>query len=350
VIVFLHGAPAFGAVEEYVVAVARGLRERGRDVALIYPRTEGLESFDELSNDGVRTENFPVGLLRSTPRLIGHLRGRLRALEPDIAHVTDVWPAGSIAARLAGAPRLFLTYHTPELPRNDNASGRLWSRLGWLARPTVVYTSHADLERDGRRALKRRVVPLGIDVERFESATPSLERAGPLIGNVARLAAQKGQDTIIDAAPAVLSRHPGARFVFAGDGELRAELERRAAELGVAEHVEFLGHRSDVPQILASLDAFAFPSRFEGLCLAVIEAQVAGVPVVASPVGGIRETVVPGETGYLCAPGDATSLASAICRILEVPGEARALAVEARRRARKYTIERMIAETDALYG
>jgi glycosyltransferase involved in cell wall biosynthesis len=349
VIAFLHGAPAFGAVEEYVMGVVQGLRKRGREVALIYPRVPELARFDELGEVGVRTEPFPAELLGQTPALVRHVRGQVRGLSPRIAHVTDVWPAGTVAARLAGVRRLFLTHHTPELPRTDNRAGRLWSRLGWLARPTIVYTSRADLEHDGRRLLSRRVVPLGIDVERFVSATPTLEHDGPLIGNVARLAPQKGQDTILEAAQAVLTRHPDARVVFAGDGELRGELERRAHALGIADHVDFLGHRADVPGILASLDAFVFPSHFEGLCLAVIEAQAAGVPVVASPVGGIRETVVPGETGYLCRPGDAASLTTAVCRILEAPNEARTLADEARLRARQYTIERMIEETDALY-
>jgi glycosyltransferase involved in cell wall biosynthesis len=110
-----------------------------------------------------------------------------------------------------------------------------------------------------------------------------------------------------------------------------------------------LGNRSDVPDLLASFDVFAFPSRFEGLCVAVIEAQAAGVPVVATAVGGIRETVVDGETGFLVPVGDAEALADRILRVLEHPDEARRLADEARRRVRAFSEERMVAETLALY-
>ena len=147
----------------------------------------------------------------------------------------------------------------------------------------------------------------------------------------------------------MLERHPDVRFVVAGDGELRGELEQLAAPLG--DRFEFLGERRDVPDLLASFEVFAFPSHFEGLCLAVIEAQAAGVPVVATPVGGIRETVVEGETGFLVPVGDPQALAERISWCLDHADEARSAAEEARGRvAERFGIERMVAETLALYG
>ena len=145
----------------------------------------------------------------------------------------------------------------------------------------------------------------------------------------------------------MLERHPEARFVIAGDGELRQELEHEAKKLG--DHVFIVGNRSDVPDLLASFSVFAYPSRFEGLCLAVIEAQAAGVPVVATPVGGIRETVVDGVTGLLVRPDDPEALADAIVRLLGDPAFARRLAAAAREQAHRYTEERMVAETLAVY-
>ena len=164
----------------------------------------------------------------------------------------------------------------------------------------------------------------------------------PLVGNVARLAPQKDHRTLV-AAAALL---PDVDFAIAGEGELRSELERSAGE-----SVRFLGARADIPDVLASLDVFAFPSLFEGLCLAVIEAQVAGVPVVATAVGGIKETVVEGETGLLVPARHPEALASAIRRLLEHPDEAARLAAEARRRVlERYSEERMVSGTLALYG
>ena len=159
---------------------------------------------------------------------------------------------------------------------------------------------------------------------------------------MARLEPQKDHRTLIEAARLV----PEAEFVIVGDGELRGELERLAA----GARVRFMGAREDVPELLASFDVFAFPSRFEGLCLAVIEAQAAGVPVVATPVGGIRETVVEGETGLLVPTGDPAALAAATRRLLEDRPAAEAMAAEAKRRVReRFSLERMVEATLRLY-
>ena len=338
-IVFVHGLRNWGAVEEYVAAVVRGLVARERDVVLVYPDDPVLAPFAEL---GARTETFDL----DSGRLTRRLAATLRVLRPRIVHVTDVFPQAQVAARLAGVRRLYVTHHTPELPRSDNAAGRLWQRVGWWMRPEVVYTSQTDRRADGR-PLRSHVVPLGIDLERFAQGRAILD--GRIVGNVARLAEQKGQRDLIAAAPHVLERHPDVRFVVAGDGELRGELERLATPLG--DRFAFLGAREDVPDLLASFDVFAFPSRFEGLCLAVIEAQAAGVPVVATPVGGIRETVVDGETGWLVEPRDVDALAERISWCLEHGDEARRVAAEAQRRVReRFSTERMVAETLALYG
>lgn len=350
-IALLHGAPAFGAVERYVAAIVAGLKGRPEEVVLIYPDVPALEPFGRLSGANVRAAPFPSRLAEaSVPALVPRLALALRRLRPRVVHVTDVWPAAQIASRVAGVGRLLVTHHTPELPRRDNLAGRLWQWGGWRARPELIYTSEADRATDGRDSAAH-VVYLGIDVERFARARPVLAHDGRLVGNVGRLAEQKGQGFLIDAAPRVLERHPDVRFVIVGDGELRTELEQRASSVGIADRFLFTGARDDVPELLASLDVFALPSLFEGLCYAVIEAQAAGVPVVATPVGGVRETVVPGETGVCCVPGDPVSLADGIVWLLEHPEEARRMAGNARSRvAERFSERRMVDETLALYG
>jgi glycosyltransferase involved in cell wall biosynthesis len=291
-----------------------------------------------LGDEGVVVQPHVQGF---EPGSVVELVRILRRLRPRVAHVMDVWPQAVVAARLARVPRVLVTHHTPELPRRDNPAGRAWLALGWALRPEVIYTSAADAERDGRRP--SHVVPLGIDLERFGSGKPALPNDGPLVGNVARLAPQKDHATLIEAARLV----PEARFAIVGDGELREELERQAQ----GSSVRFLGARDDVPDLLASFDVFAFPSLYEGLCVAVIEAQAAGVPVVATPVGGIRETVVDGETGLLVPPRDPPALAAAIRRLLDDRELARRLADEARRRVReRFSERRMVEETLRLYA
>ena len=334
-IAFVHGLRNWGAVEEYVAALVRGLRARGDDVALLYPDDPVLAPFAELGGE-------PYDL--DAPRLTRTLARRLRGLRARVVHVTDVFPQALVAARLARAPRVVVTHHTPELPRRDNAAGRLWSRIGWATRPQVIYTSETERARDARP--RSHVIELGVELERFARGTRVLD--GRIVGNVARLAQQKGHATLLEAAPLVLERHPDVRFAIAGDGELRGERERLSEPLG--DRVVFLGARDDVPDLLASFDVFALPSLFEGLCLAVVEAQAAGVPVVATPVGGIVENVVDGETGLLVAPRDARALADAIVRLLDDPELARALAERARPHVlERYAQERMVARTLALY-
>jgi glycosyltransferase involved in cell wall biosynthesis len=333
VIALVHGHLAFGAVERYVEAIARAL---GDDALLVHADHPSVAPFAEL---GVARRTYPPELLGSGLALMRRLAELVRGAR--IVHVTDVLPPAHVAARLTGR-RLVVTHHTPELPRRDSLGGRAWWRLGWAVRPLVIYTSQTDRERDGRRP--SRVVPLGIDVQRFGSGKRVLD--GTVVGNVARLAEQKGHRTLLEAAALVRARRPDVRFAIAGDGELREELEKRADEIG---DVALLGNRSDVPDLLASFAVFAYPSRFEGLCLAVLEAQAAGVPVVATPVGGIRETVVDGETGFLVPVGNAEALAERIVHVLEHPEEARRVAAEARRRVQEFSEERMVAETLAIY-
>jgi glycosyltransferase involved in cell wall biosynthesis len=256
-----------------------------------------------------------------------------------VAHVIDIWPQAFVAARLARVPRVLVTHHTPGLPRQDNQRGRLWQRLGWATRPEVIYTSEADREEDGREP--SHVIQLGVDVERFARAKPALTAGRPIVGTVGRLAEQKDHETLLEVAKLV----PQAQFVIAGDGELRARLEQRASE-----NVQFTGWRNDIPELLASFDVYVQPSLFEGLCVAVLEAQAAEVPVVGTPVGGMRDTVLHEETGLVVPVGDARALAAAVERLLDDQELASRLANEAARRVReRYRASRMIDETLALY-
>jgi glycosyltransferase involved in cell wall biosynthesis len=334
VIAYLHQASAWGAVEVYLGQLLEGLDERAVVIHPSGPELAPLAQFAELR---------PYDATSSSSVLLLELVRELRALRPRLVHVVDVWPLAFLAARIARVPRIVVTHHTPELPRADNVTGRVLWTLGWLARPEVIYTSEADRARDGRG--RSSVIELGIDLERFRVEPRPHE--GRVVGTVARLAEQKGQRTLVEAAPLVLERHPDARFVIVGDGELRDELEQLARGLPF----EFRGLRDDVPAQLAEMDVFAFPSLFEGLCLAVIEAQAAGVPVVATPVGGIPENVRDGETGLLVPPRDPAALAAAINALLSDPERARRLAERARPRVfGRYAREKMVERTLALYG
>lgn len=328
-IVYLHQATAYGAVERYLEQLLEGLDE---EAVVIAPRSAELDPIARHA----QVDAFDVSM--STLGRLFFLVRELRRLEPRLVHVVDVWPLAVIAARIARVPRIVVTHHTPELPRRDNVLGRLLWAASWRLRPEVIYTSAADRTADGRDGV---VIPLGIDLERFAVD----RRPEPIIGTVARLVPQKGLDVLLAAVPNVVERHPEVRVLIVGDGPLRAELERQAAGLPV----DFAGEVADVPRQLARFQVFALPSRFEGLCLAVIEAQSVGVPVVATPVGGIIESVLDGETGLLVPVDDPSALAEAIVRLLDDELLSRRLSEAGRRQSARFSRAAMVHETLTFY-
>ncbi|MGI8992324.1 MAG: glycosyltransferase [Bryobacteraceae bacterium] len=138
---------------------------------------------------------------------------------------------------------------------------------------------------------------------------------------VGRLAPQKDHANLLNAFAAGPASHPRARLLLAGDGPLRAAIEEQAAALGLGGRVRFLGRRTDMPDVLSAVDLFVMASRWEGSPLSVMEAMAAGVPVIATSVGGLPELVEDGVSGLLVPPGDSATLASAIRRLLDNAGE-----------------------------
>jgi len=155
----------------------------------------------------------------------------------------------------------------------------------------------------------------------IHSALPESWNERPVVGTVARLHPQKGHSTLLDAAVRVLAAQPEARFAFAGDGPLRAELEAQARRLGVDRAVAFLGtvDQADIPALVARLDVVAMPSRWEALGIAAVEAMMHAKPIVASDLEGLAELVEDGRTGLLVPPDDPDRLAAALLRLLADP-------------------------------
>lgn len=196
-------------------------------------------------------------------------------------------------------------------------------------------------------AHKLKTISNGVDLELFRNAAPSLRdelgaRSERLVGFVGRLVPDKGGAILLSAAQAVLSAFPNARFVFAGDGEARAEWEAFAARLGIASKVIFVGRRDDMPAVYASLDIVVLPSFMEAMPMCLLEALAAAKPVVATAVGAVPKVIVPGVTGLLCEPGDSRALSAAILRLLRDPELACALGNRGRAHiARNFAAEAM---------
>ncbi len=168
------------------------------------------------------------------------------------------------------------------------------------------------------------VIPNGVDTERFAPYPDVLAvrrelgigPADPVVGIVAALRPEKNHELFLEVARRVVDQLPAARFLVIGDGPCREAMERRAVELGVADHTLFLGSRSDVPRLLAAMDVFALTSHIEANPMSILEAMSVGRPVVATNVGSIHEAVEDGRTGFLVPPGDADQFAERVLQLL----------------------------------
>jgi glycosyltransferase involved in cell wall biosynthesis len=359
-VAFVHSIRHYGSTERtYLTALLEGLDRGSFTPWLVIPDDEVLAPLRELEPVRDRVRAIPLGT--HALGAIGRYRSALRSIAPDLVHCVDVDSPAMLAARLAGVRRLVVTHHTPELEPAYNLRGRVLRRLAWATLPHVVFTSDADrataLDREPIERERATVIPLGIDLERLSrdaDGTRLREElplgARPVVGSVGRLATQKGHTYLLQAAELLRDRGHDVAVVLVGDGSLRSQLEREAEARGLAGNVFFLGERDDVPELVAGFDVFALSSNFEGQCLAVGEALAAGVPVVATDVGGVGQTIVDGETGVLVPPRDPEALADGVAWTLENRDEALRLAAAGRKRVwRLYRFETMVDSTQALY-
>lgn len=361
-IAYVHSIPHWGSTEHYLQALV-GLLDRNEfEPWLVVPDHEALDPLAATpAFDGrvVRVSIVP-GTTSVARTILAYARA-LRRIRPDLVHCGEIDPPAFVAARLAGARRLVFTHNAPRHRPRHNVVGKLVRRLGWATRPHAIYTSAPDLETgltlDPIPRARATAINLGIDLERFSPAvTPKLAEVLPesrtrrVVGTVGRICEHKGYRYLVEAAVKVLRDEPETLFVVVGDGELRGELERLIADRGLNGSFRLLGHREDVPELVAGFDVFALSSTVEGMCLAVVEAMAIEKPVVATAVGGVPESVVGGETGVLVPPRDPDALASEILRLLRDEREARRLAAAGRERARaRYSQQAMAAATEALY-
>jgi glycosyltransferase involved in cell wall biosynthesis len=301
---------------------------------------------------------------------VRHVRAAIRAFRPDLVHTAlfDADTAGRIAAAITGVPAVTSLVNTPYGTeavaaepvnrvklRGVQVIDRLlatWATSGFHAISDAT-AEHA-VQHLGVRATSIRVVPRGRS--RSDLGEPTPERRSrvrselgwgerPVVLNVAREEPQKGQGFLIDALPTVLAEHPDALLVGVGRrGRSSHLLDARSAELGVAGSVQRLGVRTDVADLLVAADVFAFPSLYEGLGGAVVEAMGLGLPIVASDIPAVREALGSGG-GWLVPVRNAAALGAAIGRALEGGSE-----VERRRRAARDAFDRRFELERCLEG
>ncbi len=336
-----------------VVYLLEGLAKRGIDNVLVCPPdaqvAEPARAFATVLPTPLGGDLDAGFVLR--------LRAHIRSEGPDLVHLhsrrgVDVW--GGVAARLAGVPCvLSRRVDNRERPWIAAAKYRLFDRVIAISegiRDVLLDEGvPAQRLRCVRSALDARAWLEPVDRDAFR-AEFALEDDAVVIGVVAQLIRRKGHRHLFEALKELHPQRSKLRVLLFGQGPLRAELEARAARDGLASVVRFVGFRDDLPRWMGGLDVLAHPADREGLGIALLQAQAAGVPVVASRAGGMPEAVHDGVTGFLVEPGDVPALTNALRRLLDDPALRERMGAAARTRVlERFSVDAMVDGNLAVY-
>jgi glycosyltransferase involved in cell wall biosynthesis len=357
--VLLCHQPVDGGVGRHIGDLASGLAERGWEVALCSPKPlDGLER---------TTRHVPLDLRRAIePRAdlmqIVELARIVRDLRPDVVHAHSS-KAGAVA-RLARTlhPRVPVVY-TPHgyafaghfSRRGERAAYRSIERLlaPLASRVVCVCEAEARLARSVGANARVRVIHNGIEpvpAGMQDIRVAKLANRGPVIGALTLLRPGKGLETLIDATPAVLARHPDAQIAIVGGGPELQILKARAQRRGVGHAVHFVGPCERPLEALRPMDLFVHPSWAESFPYVVLEAMALGKPIVASDVGGIGEAIEEGIGGLLVPARSEDLLGRALCDLLDDRDRATHMGEQALRRvSSRFTRAGMIDRLACVY-
>lgn len=347
-----------GGGAEHVLALARHTGRAGYDNAVVVGRDGPVRA--RMRDAGVPVVVLgPMGI--TSPLRLARV---LRSLRPGLLHLhgSRSGVTGTIAAALAGVRPVVYTAHAFAFKR------RLPAMLRWLAARADAFTcARADrvicLTRgdvDAARTLgvlrgDAVIIPNGIDPGRFAAAADRRGELGinarvPVAGFIGRLVPDKDPVGFVTVARAVADALPDARFIIVGDGPLRPQVEAAATQRGLASHLIMAGVRTDIPELLATMDVVVLTSHWEGMPMVVLEAMASARPVVAPALPGLDEVVEDGVTGRLTPPGDLAALAEAVIALLQDAGARRRLGERGRGWVyERFTLERMIDRTLEVY-
>jgi glycosyltransferase involved in cell wall biosynthesis len=316
---------------------------------------------EDLEAAGIPVFSLSIQRKLPDPRPVLRLARIIRKGRPDIVHSHMVHAnlLARIVRPLAPFPVLICS------ARNIDEGGRLREFLYRLTDPLCDLTtqvSQAGLERYVRVGAvprhKIRYIPNGVDTERFKPNPEGRLKVRRELGvngfvwlAVGRFDPQKDYPNMLQAFARVVRERSDTTLLIAGDGPLRKAMESMALDLGISEYVRFLGIRRDVPQLMNAADAYVMSSSWEGMPNVLLEASATGLPIVATNVGGNREVVLDGITGFLVPPRNPEALAEAVLRMMDLPEEKRR---EMGKAARKhvednFSLDRIVDMWEALY-
>ena len=288
---------------------------------------------------------------------------------PDIVH-THASKAGFLGRAAAARLKVPVVVHTPHVfPFQMRHRGWMRRCFLFLERWAADRTDRLICLSRSQRNLaalygisstdRLTIIENGIEAERYQVGAEGRERGraalgvgpdDPVVLAVGRLVPQKGHEVLLQAAAQIVRQVPSARFVFVGEGELRESLQQRAREFGVQDHIVLAGRRPDIADVYAAADIVAFPSLWEGVPYALLEAMAAGKAIVAAAVGGIPDVVARADDALLVPPEDPEALAREIQRLLKDVMLRKHLGANAKRAmAERFRLSDMVRQVEDLY-
>ena len=340
-----------GGAQENTLLSCEGQHDRGHDVTLITGPSLGPEGslMPRAQGYGYRVETIDAMRRSIGVADVATYRAlvkRLRDLKPDVVHThsSKAGILGRYAARAAGVPKVVHTIHglafTASTRAGVNAVYKFLERRAAPLTDTIVCVA-TDMATQSLAAGIGRpeqyvTVYSGMETGPFLNppvpretvrASLALSPEHVVVGTIARLFDLKGHDDLIDLAPNLCQRFPQLRFLWLGDGSLRATLQARIAAAGLTDRFVLAGlvPPGRVPEFTGAMDILVHPSRREGLARALPQGQLAGCPVVAYDIDGNREGLIDGETGYLVKPFDVTAFGEKLASLLADPERAKAM-------------------------
>ncbi len=351
-VMFVITCMPVGGAETLLVELIRGL-----DRTRFAPELCCLKYFGPLGEALAREIPAFTGLLANKydfavlGRLVRLMRRRKIDAVVTVGTGGDKMFWGRLAAWLAGVPVICSALHSTGLPDHVELPNRLLTPItdAFIA----VARSHGRYlaEREGCPAHKVRVIPNGVDTERFRALPPDpglrrelgIPAGAPLAGIVAALRPEKNHALFLQAARLIRRQVPGAHFLIVGDGPQRKAIEEIIRDLGLSDAVRLLGTRHDIPALLSLLDVFVLTSHMEANPVSILEALACERPVVATAVGSVPETVLDGTTGFLAEPGSAQAIADRVIALMNDRRRAAALGGAGRRHvAAHWSLKRMV--------
>lgn len=353
-----------GGTERQAVELLKRLSIDRYNVRLAAVRKEG-PLYSEIAERFPEIPEFPLTSFydSNAVRQLMRLRSLMLREKVRVLHAHDFYAGviGATAARLAG-PKVKVIVCQRHLRLSDRRA-HLWGTryINRLADRVLVnseairdYIIADGISRPEKIVLIRNGLrPINEDRSRpFDSLHDELglSRETRIIGMVANLLPVKGHRYFIEAASLVSKAESDVHFVLVGEGSLRPEIEEQARDLGIADRLHLLGHRSDAASIVASFHISVLSSLHEGLPNAVLEAMACGVPVVATAVGGTTELISDGETGYLVPPANAAELSRRILFALKnAEKTARVASNGQKKTTARFGMEQMVESVEKLY-